>query len=134
MRNQQEQRQNLIEQFVEKWKHSRNDWKSRTAYHFMDQGFPKSTIYSVLNPFERTGSNERKRGSERKAIQIILRKREVLRRAANHKTGISQQKFAVRFGHVASYIVYICRTIRRLKIMCRKRVKVPKYKDIAAII
>ena len=64
----------------------------------MDQGFPKSTIYSVLNPFERTGSNECKRGSERKAIKIILRKREALRRAANHKTGISQQKFAVRFG------------------------------------
>ena len=131
MRNQQEQRQNLIVQFVERWKHRRNDWKSMTAYHFMDQGFPKSTIYSVLNPFERTGSIERKRGSERKAIKIILRKREVLRRTANHKTGISQQKFAVRFGCSQSYI---CRTIRRIRIMCRKRVKVPKYKDIAAII
>ena len=52
MRNQQEQRQNLIVQFVERWNHRRNDWKSMTAYHFMDQGFPKSTIYSVLNPFE----------------------------------------------------------------------------------
>ena len=116
MRNQQEQRQLLIAQFVERWKHRRNDWKSMTAYHFMDQGFPKSTIYSVLNPFERTGSNERKRGSEIKAIKLILRKREVLRRAANHKTGISQQKFAVRFGCCQSYI---CRTIRRLNIMCR---------------
>ena len=130
MRNQQEQRQNLIVQFVDRWKHRRNDWKSMTAYHFMDQGFPKSTIYSVLSRFERTGSLERKRGSK-KAIKMILRKREVLRRAANHKTGISQQKFAVRFGCSQSYI---CRTIKRLKIMCRKRVKVPKYKDIAAIL
>ena len=102
-----------------------------TAYHFMDQGFPKSTIYSVLSRFERTGSIERKRGSGRKAIKMILRKREVLRRAANHKTDISQQKFAVQFGWSQSYI---CRTIRRLKIMCRKRVEVPKYKDITAIL
>ena len=70
-------------------------------------------------------------GSGRKAIKMILRKREVLRRAANHKTGISQKKFAVQFGCSQSYI---CRTIRRLKIMCRKQVKVPKYKDIAAIL
>ena len=98
MRNRQEQRQNLIVQFVERWKQSRNDRKSMTAYHFMNQGFPKSTIYSVLSRFERTGSIECKRGSGRKAIKMILRKREVLRRAANHKTGISQQKFAVRCG------------------------------------
>ena len=65
MRNQQEQRQNLIVQFVDRWKHRRNDWKSMTAYHFMDQGFPKSTIYSVLSRFERTGSIERKRGSKK---------------------------------------------------------------------
>ena len=45
-----------------------------------------------LKPVERTGSIERKRGSGSKAIKMILRKREVLRRAANHKTGISQQK------------------------------------------
>ena len=66
MRNQQEQRQNLIVQFVDRWKHRRNDWKNMTAYHFMDQGFPKSTIYSVLRRFERTGSIlERKRGSKK---------------------------------------------------------------------
>ena len=94
-----------------------------TAYHFMEQGFPKSTIYSVLSRFERTGSIERKRGSGRKAIKMNLRKIVVLRRAANHKTGISQQKFALQFGCSQSYI---CRTIRRLKIMYRKRVKVSK--------
>ena len=131
MRNRQEQRQNLIVQFVERWKHRRNDRKSMTAYHFMNQGFPKSTIYSVLSRFERTGSIECKRGSGRKAIKMILRKREVLRRAANHKTGISQQKFAARCSCSQSYIY---RTYRRLKIMCRKRVKEPKYKDIAAIL
>ena len=88
MRNQQQQSQNLIVQFDERWKHRRKDWKSMTAYHFMDQGFPKSTIYSFLDRFERTGSIERKRGSGRKAIRMILIKREVLRRAANHKTGV----------------------------------------------
>ena len=131
MHYRQEQRQNLVVQFVERWKHRRNDRKSMTAYHFMNQGFPKSTIYSVLSRFERTGNIECKRGSGRKAITMILRKREVLRRAANHKTGISQQKFAVRCGCSQSYI---CRTTRRLKITCRKRVKEPKYKDIAAIL
>ena len=71
---QQEQRQNLIVQFVERWKHRRNDWKSMTAYHFMNQVFPKSSIYSDVSRFVRTGSIERKRGSGRKAIKMILRK------------------------------------------------------------
>ena len=71
---QQEQRQNLIVQFFDRWKHRLNDWKSMTAYHFMDQGFSKSTIYRVLSRFERTGSIERKRGSGRKSIKMILKK------------------------------------------------------------
>ena len=126
----QEQRRNLIVQFVRRWKHRRIDWKKMTAHHFMDQGIPKSTIYEILDRLERTGSVVRKRGSGRKAVKMDRRKREALRRAVDHKTGISQRELAVRFGCNQSYI---SRTIRRLKIMCRKRVKVPKYKDDAAI-
>ena len=42
-----------------------------TAYHFMDQGFPKSSVHYLqcLSRFERTGSIERKRGSGRIAIK-----------------------------------------------------------------
>ena len=57
-------------------------------------------------------------------------KREALRRSVNHKTGISQRALARKFGCDQSYI---SRTIKRLKINCRKRVKVPKYKDEVAI-
>ena len=64
-------------------------------------------------------------------MKMDKRKREVLRRAANHKTGISQRKLAVRFDCSQSYI---CRTIIKLKIMYRNRVNVLKYKDIAAIL
>ena len=85
---------------------------------------------NVLSQFERTGSIERKRGSGKRAIKMDRRKREALKRAVNHKTGISQRDLAVRFGCSQSYIR---QTIKRLKIRCHKRVKVPKYKDNTAI-
>ena len=126
----QEQRRNQIVQFVRLWKHRRADWRIMTAHHFMDQGMPKSTVYDILKRIELTGSIARKRGSGRKAVKMDRQKRDALRRAVNHKTGVSQRQLAIRFGCDQSYI---SRTIKRLKIMCRKRVKVPKYRDEAAI-
>ena len=125
----QEQRRNQIVQFVDQWKHRRADWRMMTAHHFMDQGMPKSTVYDILQRIEHTGSVANKRGSGRKAIKMDRHKIEALRRAVNHKTGVSQRQFAIRFGFDQSYI---SRTITRLNIMCRKRVKVPKYRDEAA--
>ena len=126
----QEQRRNQIVQFVERWKHHHADWRMMTAHHFMDQCMPKSTVYEILQRIEHTGSVARKRGSGRKALQMNRQKRQALRRAVNHKTGVSHRHLAIRFVCDQSCI---SRSVERLKIRCRKRVKVPKYRDKAAI-
>ena len=136
MRNQQEQRRNRIVQFFERWKHRRNDWKSMTAYHFMDQSFPKSTIYSVSSRFERNRSIGCKRRSERNYKNGPKKKRCFEESSELHITKLPFLNGSLqRDSDVASHKFCICRTFRRfILIMCRKRVKVPKYKEIAKIL
>ena len=100
----QEQHRNQIIQFVERWKHHHADWRMMTAHHFMDQCMPKSTVYEILQRIEHTGSVACKIGSGRKALKIYCQKREALRRAVNHKTGVSQRHLVIRFGCDQSYI------------------------------
>ena len=96
----------------------------------MADGMPRATIYRVVKQYLYTKSIVRRSGSGRPAKKMTREKREALRRSVNHKTGISQRALARKFGCDQSYI---SRTIKRLKINCRKRVKVPKYKDEVAI-
>ena len=107
----QEQRRNQIVQFVERWKHHHADWRVMTAQHFIDQGMQR---------IEHSGSVARKR-RWKKSLKNISPKREALRRAVNHKTSVSQQQLAIRFGCDQSNI---SGTIKRLRIMYRKRVNI----------
>ena len=123
----QEQSRNQIVQFVDRWKHRRADWRMMTAHHFMDQGMPKSTVYDILQRIEHTGSVANKRGSGRKAIKMDRHKIEALRRAVNHKTGVSQRQLAIRFGCDQSYI---SRTIKRVRDSISCAGSVLKYQNI----
>ena len=130
MSSRQEQRQIQVVQFIQIWKPQRTDWKKFTVDHFMADGMPRAAIYRVVKQYLNTKSIVRRSGSGRPAKKMTREKREALRRSVNHKTGISQRALARKFGCDQSYI---SRTIKRLKINCRKRVKVPKYKDEVAI-
>ena len=54
----------------------------------------------------------------------------VVKRYLNTKSIVRRSGSGRKFGCDQSYI---SRTIKRLKINCKKRVKVPKYKDEVAI-
>ena len=58
------------------------------------------------------------------------RNRQRLKRMVNHKTRLSQRALASTFGCSQAYI---CKVIKKLKIAYRRRMKVPKYKDPAAM-
>ena len=125
----QEQARLQVVQFIEIWKSQRDDWRSFTAKHFIAQGIAKTTIYRVMKRYEQEGSVVRATVSGRRATKMTREKMAQLRRSVDHKTDISQMSLAVRFGCTQGYI---SRTIKRLKIRCLKRTKVPRYKDDAA--
>ena len=120
----QEQARLQVAQFIEIWKSQRDDWRSFTAKHFIAQGIAKTTIYRIMKRYEQEGSVVRATGSGRRATKMTREKMAQLRRSVDHKTGISQRSLAVRFGCTQGYI---SRTIKRLKIHCLKRTKVPRY-------
>ena len=73
---------------------------------------------------------ERQIGSERPSLKMNSRNKRRLKWMVNHKTGLSQRALASVFMCSQAYI---CKAIKKLKIRYRRRMKVPKYKDAAAM-
>ena len=104
------------------------DWKVATATHFMAEGMAKSTVYRVINRYLAQGTPgtvERQIGSERPSLKMNSRNKRRLKWMVNHKTGLSQRALDSVFMCSQSY--------KKLKIRYRRRMKVPKYKDAAAM-
>ncbi len=49
------------------WASNRDSGKSFTVHHFKEEGFPKRTIYSILQRYDAGLTAERQTGSGRKA-------------------------------------------------------------------
>ena len=126
----QEQRRNLIVHFLNRIRGVDPEWRKVTAAHFVAEGIPKKTVYDIIKRYLVRGTVERRRGSGRPARKMKSRNRQRLKRMVNHKTGLSQRALASTFGCSQAYI---CKVIKKLKIAYRQRMKVPKYKDPAAM-
>jgi len=129
MVSKQEQTRLRVVQFIEAHKTQLTNWKSFTAKHFLAEGMAKSTIYRIIKRYEQQGSVARVIGSGRPAKKLTREKMTQLKRLVNHKTGVSQRSLALRFYCTQGYI---SRMIKRLKLRCLKRTKVPRYRDNAA--
>ena len=97
--------------------------KADVVKHFLNEGIPRSTIYSVIKRFEANLTFERKPKSGRpsKFNRVTLRK---LKKAVVDKTGVSQNQLARKFKVSQSTI---CANVAKMGVKYRKRIKSPKY-------
>lgn len=101
------------------------DGKKSIVKHFMDENTPKSTIYYLIDRWEKGLPTERKQGSGRKPK--INDKKNVLRLAdmINNQTGISTRKLAKKFKRNQFHIVKILVVQNKTDIQFRKKILVP---------
>ena len=118
-----------VVQFLELFRSSNDDWKSITVSHFVAEGRPRSTIYNIIDSYLRRGSVDHKKGAGRPARVMTPYNKRRLRRAVDHKTGVSQRRLAARFNCDQSYISKTLKNGYSNPILCRKRVKAPLYKS-----
>ena len=105
-------------------------WKFTTVQHFVAEGVTKSTIYRIIARYRATGTTKHRKGAGRPRRIMTSLARARLRRIANHRTGLSQRGLSSRFSCSQAYI---CKVLKQLRIRGRRRMKVPSYKDGAAI-
>ena len=123
-------RRKRVVQFFSRIQGIRQDWKSFTVAHFVAEGMSRSSVYHIINNYVARGTVERRAGSGRPSVKMNTANRQRLKRMVNHRTGVSQRALGNLFFCSQQYI---SRMIKKLKISYRKRVKVPKYKDYAAM-
>ena len=100
--------------------------KKETADHFIDEGVPRSTIYSIISNYEKTGTIKRKPGSGRPPRIMTNYRKAGLRRKSNNKADISSKQIAREYGCDDSYVRS---TIRSMGIRCYRKRPAPYYTD-----
>lgn len=125
-----EERRKRVVHFFTRIQRTRTDWKPFTVAHFVEEGMARSSIYHIINEYLARRTVKRRRGSGRPCVKMDSANRQRLRRMINHRTGISQRALGAEFSCSHQYISHV---IKKLKISYRKRMKVPKYKNDAAV-
>lgn len=96
--------------------------KTFTVQHFSAEGVSRRTIYNIL----KAQRVERKQGSGKKPVIMTSANVNKLKRAFDNKDGISQRETAEKMNCSQPYI---CKTLKRLNIHCRKKKKSPEYTE-----
>ena len=81
----------LVVQFLQDHRGLRDDWKSFTVKHFEAEGVFRSTTYNIINNYLRRGNVDHKKGGGRPVNFMTPYKKQRLRQAVNHKTGLSEK-------------------------------------------
>lgn len=93
-----------------------------TIKHFEAEGISKRTVYNIL----KLGKIERKSGSGRIPSIMTPANLRNLERQFNNKDGFSQNDAAKKYGCSQQFI---SKTLKTLKIKCRKKQKSPEYSE-----
>ena len=93
-----------------------------TVEHFMNEGIPRSTIYSILGRLDKNISCLRKKGSGRIAKKMDKKRINQLKKMLNHHDGVSQRQAARRFNCSVSYINEIISTKTDIKYYKKKKI------------
>ena len=97
-----------------------------TVNYFMKQGFPRQTIYNIINKYLKYGQTTFLPRTGR-PLKLSNRKLNQLVKCVNNRYGVSQRKLAYRFGVNQSTI---SRNLRqRTPIVIRKRRKAPQMNN-----
>ena len=91
-----------------------------TVQHFVAEGVTKSTIYHIITRYRATGTTKHRKGAGRPRRIMTSLGRARRRKIANHRT-------------VLLLVFPAVKVLKQLRIRCRRRMKVPRYKDGAAI-
>ena len=116
-----------VVQFLHDHRGLRDDWKIFTVKNFETKGVFRSTIYNIINNYLRRGNVDHKKGGKRPVNGMTPYKKQRLRQAVNHKTGLSQRHLAGRFNCSHAYISKTLAPGYSNPIKFRKRVKTPYY-------
>ena len=98
--------------------------KSFIVKHFQEEGYARSTLYSIIARHERKLSKKSKSGLGTKPRIFNLRKKMQLKKYLDHKDGVSVTSAAKKFKCSRITINY---WIKRLNIRMRKKKKAPYY-------
>ncbi len=98
--------------------------KSFTVKHFVDEGFRKSSVYRILKRHENDLEMKRKVGSGKKPKIKTKEKVKVLKEMFNNKDEVSCRDAAKKFK---CHYTYIRKTLSKLSIKYRKKIKSPPY-------
>ena len=110
------------ERVVQFYELHRNLGKKYTVQHFKSENVAASTVYHIL----RSPTTARKQGSGRPAKIMDAKGLRSLSRAFNNKDSLSQRDAAKKFNCSHQYI---CKTLKRVGIKCRKKTRAPEYTD-----
>lgn len=97
--------------------------KSFTVKHFLEEGVPRSTTYSILERVDNNLGPQRKKGSGRKAIKMNKSNVRRLKLMMDHHHGVSQRQAGRKFRISQSYVNYILST--KTEIVYHKKKKIP---------
>ena len=100
----------------------RNLGKKYTVQHFKSENVAASTVYHIL----RSPTTARTQGSGRPTKIMDAKRLRSLSRAFNNKDSLSQREEAKNFNCSHQYI---CKTLKRVGIKCRKKPRAPEYTD-----
>ena len=92
--------------------------------HFMDEGIPRSTIYSLLKKLENHQDVSRKPGSGGHNKKLTNRQRSGICRSVANRRGVSLRRKAKKYGVSEKTMRNV---IKEGGLKCRKRIKAPQY-------
>ena len=121
MSSRQEQLRARIVQF---YNNQIDDKLKKTVDHFLAEKIPRSSIYRIIKNFITRMTTNRKTGSGRKAKIMTTQMKCKLVKMFNNADGISQRQEAKKINCDHSYV---CKSLKKLGIKCRKKKKSPKY-------
>jgi hypothetical protein len=98
--------------------------KSFTYRHFAAENVSKSTLYSILQPFERGVGADRKKGTGRKAVKQQLQK---VKKVFENSDSCSLRLAARKFGVSPSYLCNIPKNKTNLRF--RRKQTIPKRSE-----
>jgi hypothetical protein len=99
--------------------------KSEIVNHFQKEGYPRRTIYNIINRFHNGESIKDKKQTGRPTSWTTTRKNK-LKRLTNNRKGVSQRQLGRKFN--VSHM-NICRQLSKMNISCFKLEKTPKYTE-----
>lgn len=110
----------LRERVVNFYELKKSMGKKFTVEHFMAERVARSTIYSIL----RTCQINRKVGSGKLPTIMSKNGLQMLKRSFNNRDNQSQRQAAKKFNCSQ---VWICKSLKKLQVQCRKKQKSPDY-------